>query len=156
MPLDPSTELKPTDNLDRARGLRDTFAQRTPAVEALLSSLRGHQADPAPPRTQRSRQRAKAGTPVAEPKGRHDSMLQVVVAYCNGSTQQQIATKLGVHVQTIRSTLRDAGVKLSERNATFSDDELQIIRRLSADGVSARELGRRYGVAHTTILRQLH
>lgn len=60
-----------------------------------------------------------------------------------------------MHVQTIRATLRNAGVKLNERNATFSDDELQTIRRLHADGVSARELGRRYGVAHTTILRQL-
>lgn len=83
-------------------------------------------------------------------------MLKVVVAYCNGSTQQQIATELGVHVQTVRATLRDAGVKLSERNTTFSDDELQTIRRLHAGGVSARELGRRYSVAHTTILRQLH
>lgn len=32
---------------------------------------------------------AKAGTPVAEHKGRYDFMFQVVVAYCNGSTQQQ-------------------------------------------------------------------
>jgi IS30 family transposase len=83
-------------------------------------------------------------------------MLQIIVAYCNGSTQQQIATKLDVHVQTIRSTLRVAGVKLSDRNTTFSDNELQTIRRLHAEGTSARELGRRYGVAHTTILRQLH
>ncbi len=60
-----------------------------------------------------------------------------------------------MHVKTIRATLRNAGVKLSERNTTFSDDELQIIRRLHAGGVSARELGRRYSVAHTTILRHL-
>jgi len=51
--------------------------------------------------------------------------------------------------------LRDAGVRLSERNTTFGDDELQTIRRLHADGISARKLGRRYSVAHTTILRQL-
>lgn len=82
-------------------------------------------------------------------------MLKVVVTYCNGSTQQEIAAELGVHVQTVRATLREAGVKIGERNATFSDDELQTIRRLHADGVSARELGRRYSVAHTTILRQL-
>jgi IS30 family transposase len=82
-------------------------------------------------------------------------MLKVVVAYCNGSTQQQIATELGVHVQIIRRTLRDAGVKLSQRNTTFRDDELRTVRRLHADGISAGELGRQCGVTHTTILRQL-
>ncbi|OUZ12695.1 hypothetical protein BHE97_00295 [Aeromicrobium sp. PE09-221] len=78
-----------------------------------------------------------------------------MVVYCNGATQQQIATTSGVHVQTIRAILREAGVKVSEHDATFTEDELQTIRRLHADGVSARELGRRYGVAHTTILRQV-
>ena len=81
-------------------------------------------------------------------------MLKVVVAYCNGLTQQQIAADLGVHVQTIRSTLREAGVKLNQRT-TFSDDDLQAIRRLYAAGISTRELGRQYGAAHTTILRRL-
>lgn len=46
-------------------------------------------------------------------------------------------------------------MKIGERNARFTEDELQTVRRLRADGVSARELGRRHGVAHTTILRQL-
>lgn len=82
-------------------------------------------------------------------------MLGIVVAYCNGSTQQQIASAHGVHVKTVRATLRESGVKMIEHNATFSAEELQSIRRLHADGVSARELGRRYGVAHTIILRRL-
>ena len=92
-------------------------------------------------------------TPADE--ARHEFVLKVVVAYCNGATQQQIATMLGLHVQTIRATLREAGVKIPDRNATFNDEELQTIRRLHSDGVSARELGRRYSVAHTTILRRL-
>lgn len=81
-------------------------------------------------------------------------MLKVVVAYCNGSTQQQISTELGVHVQTICGTLGDTGVGLNERNAAFSDDELQTVRRLHADGTSAREFKLRHGVANTTIRRQ--
>lgn len=69
--------------------------------------------------------------------------------------QQQIATELGVRVLTIREALRNAGVKLSERNSTLSEAELQSIGRLHADGTSARELGRPYSLARTTILRQL-
>ncbi len=153
MPLDLPTEPQPADNLERARRLRDAFAPRSPALDALLASLSGRQAPPAPSPPRPSRRRIEA--PSAELDRHHDFVLKVVVAYCNGSTQQQIAAELGAHVQTIRSALRDAGVRLSERNTTFSEEELQIIRRLHADGVSARELGRRYRVAHTTILRQL-
>lgn len=114
---------------------------RSPALEALLSALSGRDVVH-PPRAETKRRyarHAKESEPDTSPS--HRFMLSVVVAYCNGSTQQQIATELGVHVQTIRATLRD--------------DELQTIRRLRADGVSAHELGRRYNVAHTTILRQL-
>jgi len=59
--------------------------------------------------------------------GGRDFVLKAVIAYCNGSAQQQIAAELGAHVQTIRNTLRDAVVKLSERNTAFGDDELQTI-----------------------------
>lgn len=82
-------------------------------------------------------------------------MLRIVVDYCNGATQQQIAARYGVHVQTIRKVLRDAGVSVRDHRAVLTRDEIRTIRMAHAQGTSARELSRRYGVAHTTILRHL-
>lgn len=87
------------------------------------------------------------------PQGRF--VLRIVVDYCNGATQQQIAVSAGVHVQTIRAILREAGVVTREHLATLTRDEVRDLRRMHHGGMSARELGRRFGVAHTTILRHL-
>lgn len=147
---------EPPNDLDRARELRDLFLQRSPALDSLLASLTGQATVPPrrPAPLPRRRRQVAATDPEPDPHRRFT--LAVVVAYCNGATQQQIATAHGVHVQTIRTVLREAGVKPREHNATFTAEELQTIRRLHAGGMSARELGRHYGVAHTTILHQLH
>lgn len=134
--------------------VRDMFVRQPPALATFLAAMKGDPRPLPPPRVKRE----STWTPPASESELDDNlrfMLAIVVAYCNGATQQQIATAHGLHVQTIRALLREAGVKIGERNATLTEDELQIIRRLRTDGVSARELGRRYGVAHTTILRQL-
>ncbi|MBN8883336.1 MAG: hypothetical protein J0H73_13605 [Salana multivorans] len=149
-------ESEPPDDLDRARELRDLLLQRSPALDALLARLKGQATGPPRrPAPMRRRRREAVGAPEPDSDGRLRFTLAVVVAYCNGATQQEIATARGVHVQTIRTVLRDAGVKPREHNATFTAEELQTIRGLHAGGMSARELGRHYGVVHTTILRQL-
>ncbi len=79
----------------------------------------------------------------------------MVVAYCNGTTQNQIALDHGVHIQTVRRNLREAGVVLRDRRGSLEPDEVQRVRQLHAQGMTDRELGRRFGVAHTTIARWL-
>ena len=83
------------------------------------------------------------------------AQLRVVVAYCNGSTQVQIAASHGMHVQTVRARLREAGVFMHEQRAALSFEERESMRRLHRNGQSARQLARRYGVTHTTVLRLL-
>jgi DNA invertase Pin-like site-specific DNA recombinase len=78
-----------------------------------------------------------------------------VVEYCSGATQQQITARYGVHVQTIRKILRDAGVSVRDHRAVFTREEIHTIRTAHAQGTSAHELDRQYGVAHTTVLRYL-
>ena len=81
--------------------------------------------------------------------------LQIVVAYCNGSTQAEIAAALGMHVQTVRARLHDAGVHVQVSRAALGPAEQEAVRRLHRQGQRARQLARRYGVAHTTVLRIL-
>lgn len=149
-----TTDSDPPDDLVLARELRDTFIQQPPALASLLAALKGDPV-PLPPSPARLKSAWAPPTSASEPDEDLRFVLATVVAYCNGATQQQIATTHGLHVQTIRAILREAGVKVNEHNSTFTEDKLQVIRRLHADGVSARELGRRYRVAHTTILRHL-
>lgn len=78
-----------------------------------------------------------------------------MVDYCNGKTQVEVASKHGVHVQTVRRLLRQAGVVVRDHLAALSATDLATIRFVHPRGVSLRELGRRYEVAHTTILRNL-
>lgn len=80
---------------------------------------------------------------------------QIVVAYCNGSTQAEIAAAHGMHVQTVRARLHDAGVHVQESRAALAPTEKEAIRLLHRQGQSARQLARRYGVAHTMVLRIL-
>ena len=81
--------------------------------------------------------------------------LQIVVAYCNGSTQAEIAAAHGMHVQTVRARLHDAGVHVQDSRAALASAHKEAIRRLHRQGQSARQIARRYDVAHTTVLRIL-
>ena len=85
----------------------------------------------------------------------HDlSALPLVVDYANGLSQAEIALKHGIHIQTVRKRLKEVGVGARRRN-TLTDEELTQAPALLEAGISAREVGRRLGVAHTTVLRAI-
>lgn len=103
-----------------------------------------------PPRAQRREQEAVDDCVEVESLRKQ---LHIVVAYCNGSTQEEIARLQRMHVQTVRARLRDAGVHVTNVRTALSEADIDEIRSLHRRGQSARLLARRYGVAHTTILR---
>jgi len=113
---------------------------------------------PLPRKTREERQRrpfppqATAEVPLAS---RERLMLRVVVDYCNGLTQVEVASKYGLHVQTVRRLLQQSGVSMRDHRAALSAADVETIRIARSRGVSLRELGRRYSVSHTTILRSL-
>lgn len=82
-------------------------------------------------------------------------VLAMVVDYANGMTQQEIARKHGLHVQTVRKRLDETGVVTRARSCGLTEADLGEARSLLAAGISAREIGRRLGVAHTTLLRSI-
>ena len=51
--------------------------------------------------------------------------------------------------------LRDVGVSVRDHRAVLTQNDIRTIRVAHDQGASARELGRRCGLAHTTILRHL-
>lgn len=93
--------------------------------------------------------------PQPAPKEQALNTLAIVVDYANGMTQQAIARKHGVHVQTVRKRLDAAGVVTRARSGALTEADVAEARNLLTDGVSAREIGRRLGVAHTTLLRSI-
>jgi len=69
-----------------------------------------------------------------------------------GMTQAEIAAKRGIHVQTVRRHLAIAG---SPRRQPLTEAQIDEARRYRAEGWTLRDLGHRYGVAHTTVARAL-
>ncbi|MDR1450568.1 MAG: hypothetical protein LBI84_10320 [Propionibacteriaceae bacterium] len=103
---------------------------------------------------------AVAGTPVpgalvGRSWRRGDPGLTRVVAAdrARGLTQMEIAAKRGVHVQTVRRHLARSG--LAGRNS-MTPDQIAEARQFRAAGWSLRDLGQRYGVAHTTVARAVN
>lgn len=84
-----------------------------------------------------------------------ESLLPLVTDYANGLTQVQIAEKHGLHVQTVRKRLVQAGVNTRAHLRVLTDDDLRQARKAMKEGASAREIARGLGVAHTTLLRAL-
>lgn len=129
--------------------------RRDPGTRAIFDGSRldqaplvGHDGTDRPPST---RSRGPASSP-SEPTS---DLLNMVVDYANGMTQQEIARKHGLHVQTVRKRLDAAGVVTRARGGALTEADLDEARSLLAAGVSAREVGRRMGVAHTTLLRAI-
>lgn len=129
--------------------------RRDPGTRAILDGSRLDQTSPVshdeadqPPST-RSRGPAP---PADEPTS---DILRMVVDYANGMTQEEIAHKHGLHIQTVRKRLKAAGVATRSRRTALTPQDLDEARDLLDAGLSAREVARRLGVAHTTLLRAI-
>lgn len=79
----------------------------------------------------------------------------MVVDYANGMAQEEIAGKYGLHTQTVRKRLKAAGVVTRSRDNALTEQDLDETRGLLDAGLSAREVGRKLGIAHTTIVRAI-
>jgi len=82
-------------------------------------------------------------------------LLPIVADYADGLTQVQIAKKHGLHVQTVRKRLLQAGVDTRPRLRALTDENLRTARAAIDEGASAREIARWLGVAYTTVTRSL-
>ncbi len=70
-------------------------------------------------------------------------------------TQEEIARKHGLHIQTVRKRLKAVGVVTRSRSTALTTQDVNEARGLLDAGLSAREVARRLGVAHTTLLRAI-
>ncbi|MDQ7991965.1 MAG: hypothetical protein AAGC63_03145, partial [Propionicimonas sp.] len=129
-------------DLERARAVMDSLLSPNPALKRLLEVVRAnpelrqftYQADTQRPIERNpERRRATSGRRTA-PSGREPaesdvapaeglagdelSALPLVVDYANGLTQAEIAAKYGLHVQTVRKRLAEAGVSSRAHNQT--------------------------------------
>lgn len=152
----------------RARFLLETFGHPTPALTQLLTLVNsskglkdstvdplheghaGARAHESTPRVQRP-----APTPPLRNPQYTDGLVQLVVDYANGLTQMEIAKKHGIHVQTVRKRLRDAGVNTRSRVRLLRSEQLDAARSAIADGASLRATAQSLGVSHTTLQRNL-
>lgn len=83
------------------------------------------------------------------------STLDLVVAYANGATREEIAKRYGLHVQTVRKRLREVGVISRNHKNALSEQDIKLARTLLSEGDSAGSVANHFGVAHTTLLRTL-
>ena len=117
----------------------------TPAPERLAGHADSKRARPKRPHVQQQ---------LLSPK-KSQSLLPLVMDYANGLTQVEIARKHGMHVQTLRKRLHEAGVDTHARANALSDADLRSAQAAISDGASVRATARRLGVAHTTLQRAL-
>lgn len=173
-----------TSEAEAGRALVDTFSRPTFALARLIEKVRGDpelvkevtassqskstrirdrqrgptsEADSVAgpkPRRESTKQNRRTIAPEIE-KARASILLPLVVDYANGLTQAEIARKHGVHAQTLRKRLREAGINTRVRVAALSESEVKVARAVISEGASARAVARRLGVAHTTLLRAL-
>lgn len=172
------------DEAEAGKSLVDIFSRPTPALTRLIEHMRqntelteshaaGHprtssrscdrqgQSTDEPnsvagpnPRRESTKQNRRTIAPGIE-KARASVLLPPVVDYANGLTQAEIARKHGIHAQTLRKRLREAGVNTRVRVSALSENEVQSARAVISEGASVRAVARRLGVAHTTLLRAL-
>ncbi|MPM30449.1 hypothetical protein SDC9_76999 [bioreactor metagenome] len=83
------------------------------------------------------------------------SLPLLLADYADGMTQVQIAKKQGLHVQTVRRRLIEAGIDTRDQLRALTDEDLRAVRSAKGDAASFRGIARGLGVAHTTVTRSL-
>lgn len=149
------------------RSLLEVFTPRRETT-ALLEELRcdprtraildGSRLDQAPPISHDETDRplsTRSRRPASSPGEPASDILTMVVDYANGMTQEEIARKHGLHIQTVRKRLKAIGVVTRSRSTALTAHDLDEARGLLDAGLSVREAARRLGVAHTTLLRAI-
>lgn len=91
-----------------------------------------------------------------DPESLPELTRQIAAVYATGLTQQQVADKFHLHVQTIRRHLRLAGAPTRRRHSLLSDAQLAEAKSVADGGVSLHRLGILLGMSHTTVARLLH
>ncbi len=75
--------------------------------------------------------------------------------YAAGAGSYRLGRKYGISPATVRARLRAAGVALRPARQVARHPTVEEVERLHGEGVSIRELARRFGVSHVTILNRL-
>jgi len=73
----------------------------------------------------------------------------------SGATQVQVVHRYGVHVQTVRSYLSDAGVEARPRRKSLSAENVDQAHGLLSQGAGLRLVARQFGMSHTTLAKRL-
>lgn len=122
--------------------------RRDPRARAILDGSRLDRAAPVShdetdqhPSTRSRRSASSPGEPTSD-------ILRMVVDYANGMTQEEIARKHGLHIQTIRKRLKAAGVVTRSHSTALTAQDMDEARGLLDAGLSVREAARRLGVPH--------
>ena len=149
------------------RSLLEVFTPRRKAT-ALREELRcgpgtraildGSRLDKAPPAGQDETDQppsTRSRGPASSPDGPTSVILRMGVEYTNGMTQEEIARQHGLHIQTVRKRLKVAGVVTRSRGTALIPQNPDEARDPPDAWLSAREVARRRGSAHTTLLRAI-
>lgn len=127
--------------------------RRDPVTRAILEGSRLDQPSPASrDETDQSPETRPRWPPLSPGESTPDTLV-MIVDYANGMTQEDIARKHDLHIQTVRKRLKAAGVVTRSRGNALTEQDLDEARGLLDAGLSARKVGRRLGVVHTTLLR---
>lgn len=129
--------------------------RRDPATRAILDGSRLDQAQPISHDETDQSSGTRSRLFASSPGESTSDILRMVVDYTNGMTQEEIARKHGIHIQTVRKRLKAAGVVTRSHSTALSKQDLDEARGLLDAGLSARDVARRLGVAHTTLLRAI-
>lgn len=119
----------------RVIGLLSAGVFDTPAAERVASRS-------GPTSSAKPRARPTATKQQSVDAKRAQLLLPLVVDYTNGLTQVEIARKHGMHVQTHRKRLHEAGINTRTRVAMLSDAELRSAKAAVSDGASVRAVAR--------------
>lgn len=129
--------------------------RRDPGTRAILDGSRLDQAPPISHDETDQSPSTRSRGPASPPGEPTSDILRMVVDYANGMTQEEIAHKHGLHIQTVRKWLKAAGVVTRSRSTALTGQDLDEARGLLDAGLSAREVARRLGVARTRLLRAI-